>query len=48
MALFDKIKQAASTAKEKAENFAEEKQLGEKFSNMKDGIKNLGMKAPQQ
>jgi len=39
MALFDKIKQAASTAKEKAENFAEEKQLGEKFSNMKDGIK---------
>ena len=39
MALFDKIKQAASTAKEKVADFAEEKQLGEKFSEMKDSVK---------
>ena len=39
MALFDKIKQAASTAKEKVADFAEEKQLGEKFSDIKDNVK---------
>ena len=39
MALFDKIKQAASTAKDKVSDFAEDKKLGEKFSEMKDGVK---------
>lgn len=39
MALFDKIKQAASTAKEKVADFAEEKKIGEKFSEVKDSVK---------
>ena len=39
MALFDKIKQAASSAKEKVADFAEEKKIGEKFSEMKDSVK---------
>ena len=39
MALFDKVKQAASTAKEKVTDFAEEKKIGEKFSDMKDNVK---------
>ena len=39
MALFDKLKQAASTAKEKATDFAEEKNHGEKFSDIKDNMK---------
>lgn len=39
MALFDKIKQAASTAKEKVSDFAEEKKIGEKFSDIKNNVK---------
>ena len=39
MALFDKIKQAASTAKEKVADFAEEKKIGERFSDIKDNVK---------
>ena len=39
MALFDKIKQAASTAKEKVADFAEDKKIGEKLSDMKDNVK---------
>lgn len=39
MAFLDKIKQAASTAKDKVADFAEEKQLGEKFADMKEGVK---------
>lgn len=39
MALFDKIKQAAVSAKDKVADFAEEKQLGEKFANAKDSMK---------
>ena len=39
MGLFDKIKDTAGQAKEKASQFAEEKKLGEKFSNVTSGIK---------
>ena len=39
MALFDKVKQAASTAKEKVTDFAEEKKIGEKLSDMKETVK---------
>ena len=39
MALFDKIKQTASNAKDKVSGFAEEKKLGERFTEMKDGMK---------
>ena len=38
MALFDKLKQAASTAKEKATDFVEEKKIGEKLSDIKDNV----------
>lgn len=39
MALFDKLKETASSVKDKATNFAEEKQLGEKLGNAKDSMK---------
>lgn len=39
VALFDKIKQTASAAKEKVTEFAEEKQLGEKFAQAKENAK---------
>lgn len=39
MAFFDKVKQAATAAKEKASDFVEEKQLGEKFADIKDNVK---------
>ena len=39
MALFDKVKQAAAAAKDKVADFAEEKQLGEKFADIKDNVK---------
>lgn len=39
MALFDKIKQTASSAKEKVADFAEEKKIGEKFADAKESVK---------
>ena len=39
MALFEKIKSAATSAKEKVSGFAEEKHLGEKFAGAKESIK---------
>jgi hypothetical protein len=38
MAFFDKLKETASNAKEKATSFAEEKQLGEKFGDAKGSV----------
>ena len=54
MALFDKVKQAASAAKEKVTDFAEEKKIGEKLTDVKDNIKkswdesNAAMKAVKE
>ena len=39
MALFDKLKETANSVKDKATNFAEEKQLAEKLGNAKDSVK---------
>ena len=39
MAFFDKLKETAGNAKEKATSFAEEKKLGEKFGDAKDSMK---------
>lgn len=39
MALFDKLKETANSVKDKASNFAEEKQLAEKLGNAKDSVK---------
>lgn len=41
MAIFDKIAKTAGNAKTKVTNFAEEKKLGEKFSNVKESVKNV-------
>ena len=39
MALFDKLRETANSVKDKASNFAEEKQLAEKLGNAKDSVK---------
>ncbi len=39
MALFDKLKETANSVKDKASNFAEEKQLAEKLGSAKDSVK---------
>ena len=41
MAIFDKIAKTAGNAKTKVTNFAEEKKLGEKFSDVKESMKNV-------
>ena len=39
MALFDKLKETANSVKDKATNFAEEKQLVEKLGTAKNSVK---------
>lgn len=39
MGIFDKIKETAGQAKEKASKFAEEKQIAEKLGNVKESVK---------